>query len=97
MGFRFARNRRNPYKFRLFTSFLRFPADARVFMLRRILRRFCAGFCAAYCLLEMGFGRLGIVFETHLGIVSHPQGDDVIKERGLPGRLPALGRAEERG
>jgi hypothetical protein len=60
---------------------VRLAAAARVFLLRLILRLWCAAFCAAGRPVEMVVGRLGVVFQAHLGVVPHPQGDDVNRER----------------
>jgi hypothetical protein len=58
--------------------------------LRRILRPWCAAFCAACRPVEVVLGRLGVVFQAHLGVVAHPARDDVngelFQQFGFPAR-----------
>jgi hypothetical protein len=49
-------------------------------LLRRILRLRCAALCATGRPVEVIVRRLGVVFQTYLGIVPYPQRDDVNRE-----------------
>jgi hypothetical protein len=60
---------------------VRFAAIVRVYVLRPILRLWCAAFCAAYGPVEVILGRLSVVLQAHLGVMAHPQSDNVDRER----------------
>jgi hypothetical protein len=77
---RHAKNRRSANRFRVYVPFVRFAAIARVRVLRSLLRLSCAAFRATYRTVEVIVGCLGIVLQTHLGVVSHPLCDYVNRE-----------------
>ncbi len=53
---------------------LQTAANFRPLVLSLILRLQCAAFCAACRPVEMFVGRLGVMLQTDLGIMSHPLG-----------------------
>jgi hypothetical protein len=62
-------------------TFIRFAAIPRVCLLRLIPRYQCAAFCATRCTVVMIRSCLCVMLQAHLGVVSHPQSDNVDWER----------------
>jgi hypothetical protein len=72
-----------------YVGVLRFAAIPRRWLLHRILQRRCSAFCSAGGSVEVFVGRLGIMLETHLGVMAHPQGNDVNRQFRKQFRLAA--------